>query len=97
MVDKVRRERRAQTPIRCRLAVSRFPAGVATLWKHYIAEIGGVMTNADEAKGRVKRAAGELTDDEKLKREGAVDKAAGAAKRTVDKAADKAKDALDKK
>ena len=31
------------------------------------------MTNADEAKGRVKRAAGELTDDEKLKREGSVD------------------------
>jgi len=55
------------------------------------------MTNADEAKGRVKRAAGELTDDEKLKREGTVDKAAGAAKRTVDKAADKAKEAPDKK
>ena len=50
------------------------------------------MTNADEAKGRVKRAAGELTDDEKLKREGSVDKAAGAAKRTVDKAADTAKE-----
>ena len=41
--------------------------------------------------------AGELTDDEKLKREGTVDKAAGAAKRTVDNAADKAKEALDKK
>ena len=65
--------------------------------EHNISDIGGVMTNADEAKGRVKRAAGELTDDEKLKREGSVDKAAGAAKRTVDKAADKAKKALDRK
>ena len=89
-MDKVRRERH-------RLAVSRFPAWVPILREYNIPDMGGVMTNADEAKGRVKRAAGELTDDEKLKREGTVDKAAGAAKRTVDKAADKAKDALDKK
>lgn len=54
------------------------------------------MKNADEAKGRAKRAAGELTDDEQLKREGTVDKAAGAAKDAVDKAAGKAKDALDR-
>jgi len=47
--------------------------------------------NIDEAKGRAKRAAGELTADEKLKREGTVDKAAGKAKETVDKAANKAK------
>jgi uncharacterized protein YjbJ (UPF0337 family) len=38
--------------------------------------------NIDEAKGRAKRAAAELTDDEKLKREGTVDKAAGKAKET---------------
>jgi len=54
------------------------------------------MKSADEAKGRAERAAGELTDDDQLKREGTVDKAAGAAKRTVDKAAGKAKDALDR-
>jgi uncharacterized protein YjbJ (UPF0337 family) len=47
--------------------------------------------NIDEAKGRAKRAAGELTDNEKLKREGTVDRTAGKAKETVDKAADKAK------
>jgi uncharacterized protein YjbJ (UPF0337 family) len=47
--------------------------------------------NMDEAKGRAKRAAGELTDDDRLKREGTVDKAAGKAKKSVDKAADKAK------
>ena len=50
-----------------------------------------MASNIDEAKGRAKRAAGELTDDEQLKREGTVDKAAGKAKETVDKAADKAK------
>ena len=50
-----------------------------------------MASNIDEAKGRAKRAAGELTDDEKLKREGTVDKAAGKAKETVDKAAAKAK------
>lgn len=50
----------------------------------------------DEAKGRVKRAAGELTDDDKLKHEGAVDKAAGKAKESVDKAASKAKELLHK-
>jgi uncharacterized protein YjbJ (UPF0337 family) len=54
------------------------------------------MGNADETKGRIKRAAGELSDDDKLKREGSVDKAAGSAKRVVDKASDKTKDALDR-
>jgi uncharacterized protein YjbJ (UPF0337 family) len=52
-------------------------------------------TNMDEAKGRAKRAAGELTDDDKLKREGTVDKAAGKAKESVDKAAGKAKELLE--
>jgi uncharacterized protein YjbJ (UPF0337 family) len=51
--------------------------------------------NMDEAQGRAKRAAGELTDDEKLKREGTVDKAAGEAKEAVDKAADKAKSLME--
>jgi uncharacterized protein YjbJ (UPF0337 family) len=45
-------------------------------------------------KGRVKEAAGDLTDDKDLKREGKVDKASGKAKDTIDKAGDKAKDAL---
>jgi|SwirhirootsSR3_FD_contig_41_15431321_length_546_multi_1_in_0_out_0_1 uncharacterized protein YjbJ (UPF0337 family) len=51
--------------------------------------------NMDEAKGRAKRAAGELADDENLKREGTVDKAAGGAKEAVDKAADKAKSLIE--
>ncbi|HEY7604640.1 MAG TPA: CsbD family protein [Gaiellaceae bacterium] len=52
------------------------------------------MKNTDEVKGRVKRAAGEITDDEKLKREGAVDKAAGSAKEAVERTSDKVKDAV---
>jgi uncharacterized protein YjbJ (UPF0337 family) len=52
--------------------------------------------NLDEVKGRAKRAAGELIDDEEMKREGSIDKAAGKAKETIDKTADKAKDLLDK-
>jgi uncharacterized protein YjbJ (UPF0337 family) len=46
---------------------------------------------ADKAKGRLKKAAGELTDDERLKNEGRVDKASGAAKEKVGAAADKLK------
>ena len=53
-------------------------------------------SNMDEAKGRTKRAAGELTDDDSLKREGTVDKAAGEAKEAIDKAADKAKHVMEK-
>lgn len=51
--------------------------------------------NIDEAKGRVKEAAGSLTDDDKLKREGRTDQAKSSVKDTVDKAAQKAKDAVD--
>ncbi len=46
----------------------------------------------DEAKGRTKEAAGDLTDDEKLKREGKVDRAVSSVKDKVDDAADKVKD-----
>lgn len=52
------------------------------------------MSNADEAKGRVKEAAGDLTDNDDLKREGKVDQAEGKVKDKVDKAADKVKDKL---
>jgi uncharacterized protein YjbJ (UPF0337 family) len=38
------------------------------------------VKNKDDAKGRVKEAAGNLTGDDDLKREGKVDKATGAAK-----------------
>jgi len=37
----------------------------------------------DEAKGRAKQAVGDLTDDEKLKREGKLDRTGAAVKRKV--------------
>jgi uncharacterized protein YjbJ (UPF0337 family) len=46
----------------------------------------------DEAKGRTKEAAGDLTDDEKLKREGKIDRAVSSVKDKVDDAADKVKE-----
>ena len=54
------------------------------------------MSNIDEAKGRAKRAAGELTGDESMKREGTVDKVAGKAKDAIDGAADRVKREADK-
>jgi uncharacterized protein YjbJ (UPF0337 family) len=51
--------------------------------------------NVDEAKGRVKEAAGSLTGDEQLKREGQGDQAKASLKDGVDKVADKAKALLD--
>ena len=50
----------------------------------------------DDAKGRAKEAAGDLTDDDSLKNEGKVDKAAGSVKDKVGDAADKAKDAVNR-
>jgi uncharacterized protein YjbJ (UPF0337 family) len=52
------------------------------------------VRNKDDAKGRLKEAAGSLTDDEDLKREGKVDKTSGKVKDGLDKATDKVKDAL---
>ena len=52
--------------------------------------------STDEAKGRLKEAAGDLTGDEELKSEGKVDRASGKAKDVVGGVADKAKDALRK-
>jgi len=50
--------------------------------------MGGEM---DETKGRVKEAAGDLTDNDELKREGKVDRGTGSVKDAVDKVADKIK------
>jgi uncharacterized protein YjbJ (UPF0337 family) len=54
------------------------------------------MSNTDDAKGRVKEAAGDLTNDKDLKREGKADRASGKAKHAVDKVTDKVKDAINK-
>lgn len=50
--------------------------------------------DVDTVKGRLKQAAGDLTDDDDLKREGKVDEAAGSAKDKLDDAVDKVKDVL---
>jgi uncharacterized protein YjbJ (UPF0337 family) len=53
-------------------------------------EKGPLMSGeGDQAKGRVKQAVGDLTDDKDLKREGKVDEAAGKVKEGVDKIKDK--------
>ena len=49
---------------------------------------------SDELKGRVKEAAGVLTGDKRLKREGKADQAVGKLKQKVEKVIDKVKDAL---
>jgi uncharacterized protein YjbJ (UPF0337 family) len=54
------------------------------------------MPNTDEVEGRIKEAAGDLTGDKDLQREGKVDQATGKAKDAIDRASDKAKDALDR-
>jgi uncharacterized protein YjbJ (UPF0337 family) len=50
----------------------------------------------DELKGRAKEAAGDLTDDEELEREGKIDQVTGKAKEKIEKAADKVKDVLNR-
>ena len=49
----------------------------------------------DKIGGRIKQAAGDLTDNEDLKNEGERDEAAGKVKDAVDAAKDKANDAVD--
>ena len=53
--------------------------------------------NADEAKGRVKEATGDLTGNKSLKNEGKVDRATGKVKDKVGDAGDKAKDVVNPK
>jgi uncharacterized protein YjbJ (UPF0337 family) len=48
----------------------------------------------DEFKGRTKEAAGDLTDDEDLKREGKVDQGKATVKKKVDEFGDKVRDAV---
>ena len=50
--------------------------------------------DADEIKGRLEQAAGNLTGDRDLEREGKVDRTAGGVKQNVDRVADKVKGLL---
>ena len=53
-------------------------------------------SNMDEAKGRLKQGAGDLTGDEDLKREGKADEGAGKVKEGIDKATGKVKGLLNR-
>jgi uncharacterized protein YjbJ (UPF0337 family) len=50
---------------------------------------------SEEIKGRIKEAAGALTDDDQLRREGKLDQATGKVKQVVEKVVEKTKDVLD--
>lgn len=52
--------------------------------------------HVDEAKGRIKEAAGALSGDDELKREGKTDQAVASVKDATDKVADTVKGAVDK-
>jgi uncharacterized protein YjbJ (UPF0337 family) len=74
---------------------ARQPAGNAdenTFGTHQEVTMG---KNLDEAKGRVKEAAGDLADDDDLQRDGALDRVGAAVKDKADDAAEKVGDAVD--
>ena len=50
----------------------------------------------DEAKGRIKEAAGDLMDDDDMKREGKADRMGATVKEKAGEVVDKAKDLLNK-
>ncbi len=54
------------------------------------------MGNKDNLKGRVKEAAGDVTGDKDMQREGKVDQVTGDVKEKLGNAADKVKDTLHK-
>ena len=49
----------------------------------------------DKAKGHVKEAVGDMTDNERLEREGKLDRASGEAKGRIDDAKDKIEEGVD--
>jgi uncharacterized protein YjbJ (UPF0337 family) len=49
---------------------------------------------SEEIKGRVKEAAGALTGDDKLRREGKLDQASGKVKQVVEKVVEKSKEVV---
>ena len=57
---------------------------------------GWGMPNFDDIKGRAKEAAGDLSDDEDLQREGQVDQATGTFKEKAGDAADKVRDVINR-
>ena len=58
--------------------------------------MGDMGNKFDDLKGRAKEAAGDLTDDEGLEREGKVDRAGASVKDKVDDVKDKVGDMLNR-
>ncbi len=54
------------------------------------------MDNTDQVKGKIKEAAGDLTNNDKLKNEGKDDQSTGDAKEAIERVADKAEALVDK-
>ncbi len=54
------------------------------------------MDNADQTKGKLKQALGDLTDDKDLKRQGKADEAAGKVKKVVRNSGRKVEGLVDK-
>jgi uncharacterized protein YjbJ (UPF0337 family) len=52
---------------------------------------------ADDIKGRAKEAVGDLSDNDELKREGKVDRAASSIKENVEEVTDKVRDKVNEK
>ncbi len=57
--------------------------------------MGDIDGKMDEAKGRMKEAAGDLTDDDDMKREGKTDRMGATVKEKANEVVDKAKDVID--
>jgi uncharacterized protein YjbJ (UPF0337 family) len=55
-----------------------------------------VGEKTDKAKGHAKEAVGDLTDNERLKREGQIDQAGGAVKGAAEHAKDKISEGVDR-
>jgi uncharacterized protein YjbJ (UPF0337 family) len=56
--------------------------------------MGDMDAKMDEAKGRMKEAAGDLMDDDKLKKEGKTDRMGATVKEKAGDVVDKAKDVI---
>jgi len=77
--------------IRVRVSCDR---GVSQLKEDAMSAENKMEAGMDKVKGRVKEAAGKLTDNERLEAEGKVDQAKGDVKSAAEKAKDAVKDAM---
>jgi uncharacterized protein YjbJ (UPF0337 family) len=58
--------------------------------------MGDMESKKDEMKGRMKEAAGDMMDDDELKREGKADRVGSTVKEKANEVVDKAKDVIDR-